>query len=259
MSDERPNGPPWVPTFIDVEAEFMKFVRMFGGGPLCDFVDMKEIPAGVLNADFYIPEGDVIIELKTLEKDGIDGETYARRVMQAYSHFGYSGSDYFGWLFRGEKMPPKVAQRVQNATVRPIIQAVHKANKQIRSTKNILERSKARGLILIANDNNFSFDLAGMMNVLARAFKSISDYHTDAIVYLTQNVFYDTGDGIAHNVWSPVYNIGNEEFSEFVNELGKRWHDYMETVQGDYVSREAGDDLFLKYAHAAPIKELRKH
>jgi hypothetical protein len=247
----------WRPTFIDIEERFSEFVSTFrGGSKVTDLV--QDIPSGMLNADFFLPEDKVIAELKCLQSDSADPETESKRIAESYVHLGYSGSDFLGWLFRGEVMPERVAQRVFATRSRSIVEAIKKANKQIRATKHLLNEPGAKGLVLIANDHNYGFTPEQILHVIARAFRAMSDCHTDCVVYFTPNVYHDVGDDIARTIWIPLYNVGREGFADFVNEFGAAWLDHAERLGTPYLTREVGDDLLDKVAKASPVAALRR-
>jgi hypothetical protein len=103
----------WRPTPIDIESTFTEFVRTFRNGQIVRD-RMPDAPTMMLNADYLFPDDNIFAELKTLEKDGADPETYSKRLVAAYERHGYSGSDLFGHLFRGEPMPDAVAQDMLN-------------------------------------------------------------------------------------------------------------------------------------------------
>jgi hypothetical protein len=155
-------------------------------------------------------------------------------------------------------MPDKVAKRVFATRSRSIVESLKKANKQIRATKLLLDEPSAKGLILLANDQNFGFTPVQMLSVIARSFQAMSDCHTDCVVYFTPNVYHDLGDDIARTPWVPMYNVGSEEFSSFVNEFGTAWGDYAERFGAPYLTREIGEDLYDRVALAQPVSDLRK-
>ena len=251
--------PPWKPTFVDTELEFTKFVQSFHGGKtLSDY--LGAIPNGYLNADYFIEVDQVIIELKCLSEDGGDAEIQAKRLAESARHFGYSGSDVFGWTWRGEPVPHRIAQHIFNKKIRTVVEALKKANKQIRSTKLLLGIPRARGLIALANDNNFGLAPKEAMSALVKAFRSMEDCHTDCIVYFTPNVFHDMGDGIAHTLWFPLYNVGSEPFGDFVNEFGTSWGDYLHANVQPILSRRKGDNQELNESvfSSRLIPQLRK-
>ncbi len=252
MSEEQ-----WKPTFIDIEAEFSKFIQTFRGGSLVtDYV--TNIPDSVLNADFYFPNDNVIAELKVMTSDASNSEAYTKRIMDAATHFGHTGSEIMGWFLRGEEIPERVKRRVYSSSYRSIVESIKKANKQIASTRHLLRQPKARGLVLLANDRNMMFSIAGMTDISVKSFHALRKIEMDCLVYFTPNVFHDIGDGIAHQIWSPIYNVGSEDFGDFVNDFGKAWLDYLELTRGKAMHREARDDLLEKYIEGQPIKQFAR-
>lgn len=247
----------WTPTFINIENEFTKFVKGYRNGRLVSDLS-KNIPAGVLNADFYFESDDVVAELKCLVADAADSEIKLSRLVSSATHFGYTRSDVFGWAFRNQKVPREVQLRMFAMAKRPIVQAFEKANKQIRSTKLLLKRPNARGLVLIANDGNHQFSPAEMLSVICAAFAQLRDCEVDCVVYLTPNVYHTNGiDGIARSLWTPVYNIGSENFADFVNNIGRAWFDYFEKTGEPIIDRVEAEGLD-EMAQSRPITEFRR-
>jgi len=247
---------PWKPTFIDIEKEFTNFVNSFRDGQTVEQA-VAEIPKGVLNADFVFQVDQVIAELKCLKEDASDSNKRAERLAKAYVKTEHTGSDLMGYLWRGEPMPDAVRQRLFNVESRSMCSAILKANKQIRATKRLLRMDNARGLVLVANDQNFGFSPRSITKVVCDSFKKMKDCHVDCIVYFTPNVYHDMGDDIARTVWIPIYNVGSEDFGDFVNELGFKWHDFTEQFGEPYISREVGDDLFDQLVSGHPIKAFK--
>lgn len=249
---------PWKPTFIDIEKEFTNFVSSFRDGQTVDQA-IEEIPKGVLNADFVFRGDQVIAELKCLEEDASDSMKRTERIAKAYAKTGHTGSDAMGYFWRGEPMPNAVAERLFNVESRSMFSAILKANKQIRATKRLLGMDNARGLVLIANDQNFGSGPKSMTKIVCDSFNKMKDCHVDCIVYFTPNVYHDMGDDIARTLWIPIYNVGSEDFGDFINELGFKWHDFVEQFGEPFVSREVGDDLFDLLISGQPIKAFKNN
>jgi hypothetical protein len=245
----------WSPTFINIEKEFTKFVKGYRGGKLVSEVTRGN-PASVLNADFFFEADNVVAELKCLVADAADSVKKVSRLVSSAIHFGYTGSDIFGWSFRNEEVPKEVLLRTFAMEKRPIVQAFEKADKQIRSTKSLLKCPKARGLVLIANDGNHQFSPAEMLSILCAAFAQFRDCHVDCVVYLTPNVYHTNGkDDIARSLWTPVYNIGSEDFGDFVNDIGRAWFDYFEKTGKPFLERVEAEGLD-EMAQSRPITEF---
>ncbi|ODR98505.1 hypothetical protein AUC68_08760 [Methyloceanibacter methanicus] len=248
----------WQPSFIDIEAQFTDFVGTFRQGTKVTDVGVP-IPEGALNADFYFPQDHVIAELKCLETDSADATSQAKRVVACFKHFGYSGDALLDCILRGKPVPDRVARRLASIRARSIVDAIKKANKQIGSTKQILDKQNAEGLVLLANDRNLGFDPRQMMAIICKAFPQLSPCHTDCVVYFTPNVYHDRGDGIAYTLWTPIYNVGSEDFSDFVNAIGAAWGDYAEALGDSYLVRETGgEELFAQYSASEPIAKFKK-
>jgi len=240
------------PPAINVEEEFTRFVSTFrGGGCLMAFV--AEVPPGSLNADYYFPDDNVIAELKTLEVDALDAETLGRRIMGAYIWLGYQLHDYVDFLLGRKYMPDDVNRRVISTISRPIIECIKKANKQIISSRILLNKPDARGLILIANSGNFIFNLNQITSTILNGFERLSKKERDAIVYFTPNVHYDIGDGIPYELWIPIANELGNDMQEFVDLLGKAWFDYNEANGRESLVRKSGSD-FLPLLGAKAVK-----
>lgn len=243
--------PHWRPTIIDVEAEFTRFVPTFRNGQIIRD-PMPDQPTMTLNADFCFSEDRVIVELKCMETDSRSG--YSERLSRAFTHFGYTGSEIMGFLFRDEPMPAPVAARLQQQIANPLRQALRKANKQIAATKHHLKMPDAFGLAVFANDKNFGLTPKSALSILSRAALGLSQCHIDGFVYTTPNVYHDTGENIAQSIWIPLYAEGRESLADFVNSLGTAWFDYTEKLGEPYLERWKGDDYRTDILSAKPIE-----
>ena len=157
-------------------------------------------------------------------------------------------------------MPSDVAKRLLAMEARSLIEALKKADKQIQATKRVLNRPNARGLVLVANDNNYGVNPGLAASAVCNAFRTLErrDHSTDAIVYLSPNVYHDDGTVIAKTVWIPIYNVGSEHFADFVNELGTRWGDYCEQFGEPYLERKIGPDLLTEIVDARPMGAFKR-
>ncbi|OJU33054.1 MAG: hypothetical protein BGN94_06525 [Rhizobiales bacterium 68-8] len=240
---------------IDIEAEFARFVPTFRGGKLVREL-IPDQPAMALNADFYFAGDRVIAELKRMETDSRDA--YPERVTKAYRHFGYTTADMMGHVLRGEPMPERVQARLRQQIANPLRQALRKANKQIAATKRQLRVPGAYGLALFANDSNFALTPDDALSILSSAALGLTECHVDGFVYMTPNVYHDTGDDIARSFWIPLYAEGKEALSDFVNPFGAAWIDYAEKLGAPYSERWAGDEYEPALLNARPIESFRR-
>jgi hypothetical protein len=230
------------PPTIEVEDTFSTFVRSFReGDALPRFV--STIPPHTLNADYYFPHDNVIAELKTLEVDALDVETIDRRIMASYKWLGYDLEDYTNFLFGKNYLPDDVNRRVFATVSRPIMDCIRKANKQIISSRRLLQKPDARGLILIANSGNFGFPPMQLMNVVLKGFERLTDCTNDGIVYFTPNVYHDVGDGVPYELWVPIANENGDNLQKFIDDFGSAWFDYRESNGQPSISRKANSDF----------------
>lgn len=95
----------WNPTFIDIESEFSTFVPTFRDRMLVRDL-IPDQPVMALNADFYFPESQVVVELKTMQTDSRNG--YPERLVKAYTHFGYTGSVLTGFCSGANPYPSEL-------------------------------------------------------------------------------------------------------------------------------------------------------
>jgi len=248
----------WKPKFINVEGEFTKFVLGFRGGK--KLVDATgPIPNGFLNADYYFAKDEVIIELKCLSENAGNPEVESRRIMDSARHLGFTPFHVLRLMMSGNPELQKILRHAHAKKIRTVVEAIKKANKQIRASKLILERPNARGLIALANDNNYGLTPSEAMSAVVKAFNNISDCHCDCVVYFTPNVLHDIGDKVAYNLWIPLYNVGSEIFSTFVNEFGTAWGDYVHNNIEPLISRikNDSDDISKTALNASIIAEFK--
>ncbi len=227
---------------IEVESSFADFAKTFrGGGTLDSFV--PKLAAGILNADYYFPEDDVIGELKTLDSDAYDPDIFGARIIRSVELSGYTFADYLRWIANKEPFPKEVSLRLTGMIARPIREAIKKAQKQIASTRRILKNENALGLILIANSKNFGPSPAEIMSFAIAEFERVAERGLDAIVYFTPNVFHKIGDDPTPNeLWVPVANYGGDKLQNFIDQLGTGWFDYCESFRPSS-KRTTGSDL----------------
>ena len=184
----------------------------------------------------------MIVELKCLEKNPGESADWPVRLSKAFRSTGHNFSDLMGYLVRGNPMPDKARKKLISWLRESIRETVKTANRQVRSTKRILEKGQAKGVLLVANDNNYGFTPEGMISILGDAAIRLNDSHLDAVVYFTPNVFHRKPDSdVAWHIWHPVYREPENAapLQEFINDLGRQWNEYVSIATGDpFVEKE---------------------
>jgi len=252
----------WEPKHIEIEPAFNEFVPTFRSGQLIrDLMsNHRDMP---LSADYLFAPDNLIAELKCLEKNPMEAADWPPRLARAFRATGRSFSDLMGYLLRGEPMPDEVRAKLFHWLRDAIRTVVKGGNRQIRASKLELRKIDAKGVLLVANDNNYGFGPETMLAVISDAAARLDDSHVDAVVYFTPNVFHrQPGSDIAWMVWDPRYRDETDtQLSGFVNDMGRKWHDYLEVATNDpFVERE--ERTHFDRSVMQPVRRLgraRKH
>jgi hypothetical protein len=167
--------------------------------------------------------------------------------------------------FKGKPLPPKCTQDLIERASKTVERAIHKANKQIGTTKKTLNYENANGIIFLINDGNYFFTNEGFLsiicNIIGRKFK---ESNFDVIIYQTINqATYKPGSELDHTVWIPIYTkvdengetIVSDELHSFVNNFGERFMTEFITLKTGQAVKEhiKIEDL------EDTIEELQKH
>ena len=155
----------------DFEATFRQFVKDFGGDLLSE--------GEAKSADFYFPDANMVTELKTLENEALMEHAaivqkladswMRRRLLFAYGRV----------MISLRKLHPICQQEWLDELQPPVENIIRKANRQIRSTKQLMNRTDARGLLLIANEGNLLHTSpVDYMNLVARVLIKRSKWGT---------------------------------------------------------------------------------
>jgi hypothetical protein len=222
---------------INIETVLDEFVLTFRNGQLIR--DLMTTPSKMPpNADYLFAADSVIAELKCLVKNQMEASDWRRRLAKACEATGLD--DIEGRLIRGEPLPDAVRARLFHLLREAIRNVVKKGNQQIRASKEVLHEDGGKGVLLVANDNNYGFEPETMSAVISDAVACLGDSHIDAVVYFTPNVFHRIpGFDVAWIIWEPSYRDETDtELSEFVNDMGRRWHDHLQAITAFVERRE---------------------
>jgi hypothetical protein len=225
----------WIPTHIEIEPSFDAFVPTFREGQLIRNLMTNKRGQMPLNADYLFAADNAIVELKCLEKNPMEASDWPPRLSKAFRATGHNFSDLMGYLVRGEPMPDTVRAKLVHWLRDAVRTVIKGGNRQIRASKSELGKMDAKGVLLVANDNNYGFRPEAMVTVIGDAVARLDDNHIDAVVYLSVNVFHrKPGSDVAWLLWEPRYRDETDiQLSEFVNDLGRRWYDHLEVASGD--------------------------
>jgi hypothetical protein len=126
---------------------------------------------------------------------------------------------------------------------------INKANRQIKATKAELGLHDYRGVLICVNDN-FRGAPPGLVRGLIGHIMSGTSYKsTTAVIYQTNHYVEIPDVEYAVLLWAPMYSdAAGDDLVEFVNDLGRKWHDFAEEIEGPYDFREEREHLPLDQA-----------
>ena len=154
----------WTPTHVEIEPSFDAFVATFRGGQLIRNLITNKRGQMPLKADYLFAADNVVAELKCLEKNPMEASDWPPRLAKAFRTAGHNFSDLMGYLVRGEPMPHAVREKLFHWLRDAIRTVVKGGNRQIRASKRELGKTDAKGVLLVANDNNYGLGPAAIIS-----------------------------------------------------------------------------------------------
>jgi hypothetical protein len=238
MGMERPQP-------IEIESSFTEFVKEIGGEAVGPLMPRHNPPP---NADYLFRSEAVVAELKCLSETTLDAPEHKWKLQALYARWVTEG---LVRPVRTERvtinsadLPEKCQRELLSLLRKPIQRVVTKANDQIKHTKNYFGLPQAKGLLLIANDGNYSFESDAVMYHLSHLLRK---EHTsiDAVIYFTVNMPAMV-PGIERDVlvWvSAPRNLSDEVLPPFLRALRTGWLSFYARRIGQEVPEIACDDL----------------
>jgi hypothetical protein len=238
-----------------VEAAWRDFVRSTGGAVVEDLVPQ---PRNFENADFVFLNDSVVAELKEIETEFTASSSFSKGFHSLMTRLVEENSNWRPELFGGDGVYPAWFHNEFLRIFRPPLQRIiKKANKQIRETKQHFNITSPKGVLFLVNDGFTSispglvFSLA--CELLVHSFTSI-----DVLVYLTVNRYVEiAGSDEPKLLWVTSYSTrGSDELAEFIDNLGRRWFDFLDSRIGLTSRTETQDLGFLNNSTAIVHPEL---
>jgi hypothetical protein len=244
----------WKPhTPIPVEQTWNIFIPLVGGKLISDMI--SKTPS-FENADYLFNEEKIILELKEVETDFGNRTGVNRRFKELLERLLEVDPTWRPLLFGGSgHYPDWFYAEYLKALGKPVVRIIEKANSQIKATKHHFNIGDAQGVLLFVNDGFISlspeivYQIA--IDALSRSYSSICCF-----VYITVNRYVDIpGSDLANLLWIPAYspNASNELIT-FIQNLGSKWFDYLESTIGPFDKRKAiPDNKIFKGAKSIKI------
>lgn len=190
------------------------------------------------SADFLFPQDSVVAELKTLQQDArlehatrlqaLVNDWMKRRLMMAFGRPTISLRE----------LNPVCQREWLHILQAPVQRLIHKANRQIRSTKQSSNLPNARGLLLIANDGNLLHtsptDYMILVSRVLQKKKPTRERqfpHIFAVVYFSYRVG-SRDEGVPFWVGGDIDPKGDARMREFQERLRHGWFSYIGQVTG---------------------------
>ncbi len=223
------------PPKLHIESAFNQFVKAFDGELVSELLPPNP---SFDNADYLFRQANVVAELKCLEKDIVSGRDFNKKLNALYDTWVRKGLVDQRWgLFEisTTTLPVECQREVYGLIKTPIERTIKKANRQIRETKEHFNLPDAAGLLLLANDGNYSLESAHIIEIvgkiLTHQFSAI-----DGFVYLTANMrAQKPGYERDVNLWVPNYGGYIEPLVKMVDRMGEAWGEFYASKIGQEV------------------------
>ena len=244
-------------TNINVEEVFNNFIEDFGGELISKIFDGKGKRPN--NADYFLFNRSVVAELKCLEKNYFNdkkiGEKVNALINQGLKAGLLSPNPIKNGIFQIDDLPKEYASEVFKIFSFPVKTAVEKANKQIKETKNYFGIPNSKGLLILANDGNYSINPKLMMQILGNLLKTRFT-GIDSFIFFTPNLTaYISQIDQQFNVWISGKSrpSSNSVEPELLHKISNGWISFIESKFGEPVTRfdiknhDIIDDIKYKY------------
>ncbi len=204
------------------EPHWNEFVLMAGGELVAPHIKRQ----GIKNADYMFPTARVIAELKIIETEFAHTEQTLEKVDALAAKYPNVSPDDATMPLHDEliQIIRKTLQRI-----------INKANRQIKETKIELGLDAWNGVIICVNDG-----FRGVLPLLSRGLlgdilAKTSYTNTDALIYQTNHFVEIPSSPYALLLWAPMYSPrASDDLVTFVNDLGRKWRAYAESIAGPY-------------------------
>lgn len=233
-----------IPAHVNVEEAFNEFVKEFGGELVSELVG-KNLTFD--NADYLFRNEAVVAELKCLEKDTFRAEEHKRKLNELYKKWLREGTikplGFGRFVINTQDLPLKCQHDVANLVKPPVERIVKKASNQIKQTKAHFSLPHAKGLLLLANDGNYSLEADAVMYTLHRILKT--QYPSiNSVVYFTVNMDASM-PGVDRDmlVWvNANRDLVEEVPKDFMARLGDGWMKFFARKIGENIPKIVIDD-----------------
>lgn len=176
------------PPHLNVEESFNEFVEEFGGELVSKLLPKNP---SFKNADYFFQRRSIVAEMKCLEKDTFQDRAYRRKMGILYDKWVRQGlvpdSLFRPTVIETKDYPLECQRDVASLLKRPIEERIKEANRQIKQTKEHFGLPDAKGLLLLVNDGNYSFESDSLLYTVGRCLKA-QFTAIQSLIYFTVNM-----------------------------------------------------------------------
>lgn len=244
---------------LPVEETWHQFVQSSNGQVVADLLSLSP---GFENADYFFSDANVVAELKEVETEFLKTQAARKGFEQLLERLVHEDPEWRPALFGGKGQYPKWFQHEFVRLSRPPISRIlKKANRQLKETKKHFGISSSTGVLLFVNDGFTSLapeivrDVA--CDLLVHSYSSI-----DCFVYLTVNRYVALPNSNEPKlIWNPTYSDRvDDSLVNFIDELGRRWFNFLESKIGSFTSRtETQDRTIIQGANAIVLPNENRY
>ena len=224
---------------LPVEETWQNFIRSNGGQVISDKLGTSP---NFYNADFLFTEDKIVLELKEIQTEFLDKKLKELQILlEKYKIDSFK-------TYEIENVPKEFVIEYTKLVKPAIDRILKKANKQIRETKAYYGINENSGILIFVNDGftamNFDLILSLIARTLTHSYSSI-----DAFILMTVNSYVALKNSpIPSLMWTPLYSDKvDKNLHIFVNDLGRKWREYIESLTGEFdVSYETDDGNFIQ-------------
>lgn len=209
---------------LSLDKALAEFVKTAGGETIPESTESRR-------ADFLFRKQNVVAELKTLKEEArqeharklqtLVNDWMRRRLLRIYGRVA----------IELQKVHPICQQEWLDILQPPVERIVGAANRQIRSTKNDLQVTSAKGLLLIANEGNLLYTTpADYLAVVSRVLQKRTQNgkarfsEINAVVYIS---FDMTRNGLIPQWRAGFVDMADHQLRDFVNTLQHQWFTFL--------------------------------
>ena len=213
-----------------------RVVQKVGGSLVSDLLPPNENRES--NADYVFQQHGVIGELKRLERDQDDNPDMAAKRNALYQKWIRERKRgvpivYGRAVLDVRKLPSDCAMEIISLYREPIARRIRKANEQIKSTRKLLKMPGATGVLLLAQDGDYSIGPDAILNLAARCLKGNRFSGIDDVVCFNALPARLAGDPLGYMFWIHSSRDSSRAMPHaLIDSLQEAWRSEMEAIRG---------------------------